>query len=118
MSPALTVGVAACGALGAAARYVVHLAVAARTGERLPFGTLTVNLSGSFALGLLVGAAVSTDALRLVGLGFLGGYTTFSTWMLDTERLGHDGERVAALLNIVASVLAGVLAVWLGRQLG
>jgi fluoride exporter len=118
VSPALTIGVAACGALGAAARYLVHIAVAARTGERFPFGTLTINLSGSFALGLLVGAAASSDTSRLVGLGFFGGYTTFSTWMLDSERLGHDGDRAAAALNIVGSVIAGVLAVWIGRQLG
>ncbi len=117
MSPALTVGVAAFGALGAAARFLVHGTVAARVGERFPSGTLVVNLTGAFALGLLVGAAVSGDTSRLLGLGFLGGYTTFSTWMLETERLGHDGFARAAALNLAVSLLAGVLAVWLGRSL-
>jgi CrcB protein len=118
VSAALTVAVAALGALGALARFVVHEAVAARAGRELPFGTLVVNISGSFALGILVGAALSTDAERILGTGFLGGYTTFSTWMLDSERLGDDGRRTAAALNVAVSLIAGVLAVWLGRALG
>jgi fluoride exporter len=117
VTPAMALGVAACGAIGAAARFLVHAAVAARTGEGFPYGTLVVNLSGSFALGLLVGAAASADVTRLLGTGLLGGYTTFSTWMVETERTDHHGDRRGAVANVVVSLVCGVLAAWLGRTL-
>jgi len=68
------------GALGAYARYRVALAVP-------PRGTLVVNLTGAFVLGLLVGAGVDGDALLILGTGFLGAYTTFSTWMVERSYL-------------------------------
>ena len=89
-----------------------------RAGRAFPWGTLAVNLSGAFALGLLVGAAVGGDALRLAGTGFLGAYTTFSTWMLETHRLAEDGRGRAALANVAVSLAAGLLFAWLGRELG
>ena len=76
-----------------------------------------INLSGSFALGVLVGATASTDVQRLLGTGFLGGYTTFSTWMLDTRHLGERHRAAPAALNVVGSLVAGVLLAWLGRSL-
>jgi CrcB protein len=111
----LAVGLA--GGLGAIARFTLDGAVARRLGRRLPFGTLAVNLSGAFALGLLT-AALSGDALRIAGTGFLGAYTTFSTWMFETHRLAEDGRRRAAALNLAASLALGLLAAWLGRRLG
>ncbi len=118
MSAQLAAGVAALGALGALTRFLVHELVAARVGWEFPWGTLAINLSGSFALGVVVGAAASADTTRLLGTGFLGGYTTFSTWMLDTRHLAGRGKTAPAALNIAGSLVAGVLLAWLGRSLG
>jgi CrcB protein len=84
--------VAVLGGLGAVARYRVGAAVAARVGGDFPLGTLVVNLPGTLALGVLVGAAAATRAELLLGIGFLGGYTTFSTWMVESELLGEAQE--------------------------
>ena len=67
---------------------------------------------------MLVGAAAGDDAPRLLAAGLLGAYTTFSTWMLETERLAAGGRRRAAAANIAVSLALGLLAVWLGRELG
>jgi CrcB protein len=105
------------GGLGAIARFGLDGAVAARLGRQLPFGTLAVNLSGAFALGLLT-ATLSGDAYRIAGTGFLGAYTTFSTWMFESHRLGEDGRLRAAALNLAGSLALGLTAAWLGRHLG
>jgi CrcB protein len=115
---AIWLAIAAAGAIGSAARFGVHEAVDRRLGRRLPFGTLIVNLSGASMLGVLVGATLTGDAYRILGTGLLGAYTTFSTWMLETERLADRGARVAAVANIVVSVVAGIAEVALGRRLG
>jgi CrcB protein len=117
VSAQLAIGVAALGALGALSRYLVHELVFALAGWTFPWGTLVINLSGSFALGVLVGATASTDVQRLLGTGFLGGYTTFSTWMLDTRHLGERHRAAFGLANVVGSLIAGVLLAWLGRSL-
>src|SRR6478735_670954 len=83
--------VAVAGAIGSVARFGLHETVARRLGQRYAVGTLLVNLSGAFALGLLVGAALTGDAYRIFGTALLGAYTTFSTWMLETERLAGRG---------------------------
>jgi CrcB protein len=118
MTAGIALGVAGLGALGALARFLVDGAVSARAGRVFPAGTLVVNLSGAFALGVLVGAAVSGDTNRLLGTGFLGGYTTFSTWMFESQRLAEDGRDRSAALNVAVSLIAGVLAAWLGRRVG
>ena len=110
MSLALLLGVGALGGVGAVARFVVDRAVSDRVGTGFPWGTLVVNATGSFALGL-VGTSM------LVGTGLLGAYTTFSTWMLETHRLGEDGRFRLGFLNIVGSLAVGLLAAWLGRRL-
>ena len=74
-------GVAACGGAGACARFLVDALISARLGRELPYGTLIVNLSGAFVLGLLAGATVSSNVSLLVGTATVGAYTTFSTWM-------------------------------------
>jgi CrcB protein len=114
----LWVGVAALGGLGAVARYLVSVAVARRSEGWFPWGTLVVNLSGTALLGLLTGLALHGDALTLAGGGLLGSYTTFSTWMLDSDRLAehHSGRALAA--NLVGCLLLGLAAVALGRALG
>jgi CrcB protein len=109
---------AACGGLGAVARVVVDALVTSRARSPFPWGILLVNLSGSFALGVLVGGAVTGDALFLVGTGFLGGYTTFSTWMLQTEGLGAEGRYALMLGNWAGSMALGLGAAGVGWTLG
>jgi CrcB protein len=110
--------VAVAGAIGSVARFGLHETVARRLGQRYAVGTLLVNLSGAFALGILVGTALTGDTYRIFGTALLGAYTTFSTWMLETERLAGRGLWAAAVANVVVSVVAGVAAVALGRHLG
>lgn len=114
----LWLGVAALGAVGALARFGLDGFVSARAGTGFPLGTLAVNLSGAFVLGLLVGAGLGGDRLLLAGTATLGSYTTFSTWMLETQRLVEEGQSHAAAVNIVLSLAAGIAAVALGRAIG
>ena len=114
MSAGVIVAVALLGGLGSVARVLVDEAVRAHFGAAFPWGLLVVNLTGSFALGLVVGLGAHGDALRLAGIGLLGGYTTYSAWMLDSHRLP---PRLAAI-NVAVSLTGGLLAVWLGRALG
>jgi CrcB protein len=111
-------GVAVLGGLGAVARYRVGAAVAARVGSDFPIGTLVVNLTGTLALGILVGAAVPARAELLLGIGFLGGYTTFSTWMVETARLGEAREVALLIANIAVPMLLGLGAAALGYVVG
>jgi CrcB protein len=111
-------GVGLVGGLGAVARFVVDGAVAARLGREFPYGTLVVNLTGAFALGVLVGAALSGDGYRIAATGLIGGYTTFSTWAFESHRLAEDGELPLAVLNFAVSLVLGVACVSLGRKLG
>jgi CrcB protein len=111
------IGVALLGGLGAVGRVVADQWVSERAGGALPFGILAVNVSGALALGVLAGAGVDGDAFTLFGGGLLGGYTTFSTWMLQTHALARAGQRRAAALNVVLSVALGLAAVAGGRAL-
>lgn len=116
MSPLLFLGAALAGGLGAVLRYLVDLGVARFAGRRFPWGILLVNLTGSFALGIVTTAL--PDAAFLLGAGLLGGYTTFSTAMLDTVALWRDGERPASAFNAVGMLLLGLLAAGLGLAVG
>jgi CrcB protein len=109
------IGVALLGGAGACARFLLDGAIAARGG--FPLGTLAVNVSGSFLLGLLAGADVTGDAYLLAGTATLGAYTTFSTWMFETQRAVEDGRPRAAWANVAASVVLGLGAAALGRAL-
>jgi fluoride exporter len=115
---ALWIGVGLLGGVGAVARFLVSATVARRSAGWFPYGTLVVNLSGSVLLGLIAGLALHGDALTLVGGGLLGSYTTFSTWMLDSERLAEHHSDRALAANLVGSLLLGLAAVALGRALG
>ncbi len=106
------------GGAGAVARFAVDRTVSRRVGRDFPFGTMVVNLSGALLLGLLVGASLGGEADRLLGTGLCGGYTTFSTWALESHRLGEDGDGRRGALNFAASLGLGLAAVWLGRRLG
>ncbi|HKN95137.1 MAG TPA: fluoride efflux transporter CrcB [Thermoleophilaceae bacterium] len=112
------VGVALAGGVGALLRFSVDGMVAGRTASEFPWGTFAVNISGAFVLGLLAGFALHGDALLLAGTATVGSYTTFSTWMFETHRLGEDGELWLAVANIVVSVVVGVAASALGRAIG
>lgn len=118
MSAAIWVAVAALGSVGSIARFLLDGAVSARAGGAFPLGTLAVNASGAFLLGVLDGVALSGDALILIGSATIGSYTTFSTWMFETHRLGEDGRLLAAALNLLVSVAVGIGAVLLGRTIG
>jgi CrcB protein len=118
MSALVMFGVGILGGIGAIARFLLDGTVATRSGREFPYGTLAVNLTGAFALGLLVGAALDGDGYRLAGAGLIGGYTTFSTWAFESHRLGEDGEVSAAALNFAVSLVLGVTAAWLGRHVG
>ena len=110
--------VAGVGGLGACARFLLDAAVSRRAGRDFPLGTLVVNLSGAFALGLLTGLALTGNALLIAGTATIGSFTTFSTWMLESQRLAEDGELPAAAVNMAFSLVAGVGAAALGRLLG
>jgi CrcB protein len=118
MTVLVWVGVAVLGGLGALARWSLDGLVSARWGRQFPLGTLAVNLTGAFALGLLVGAGIQGRALLLDGTAILGSYTTFSTWMFESHRLGEDGEHRLAMANLAVSLAAGLLAALAGLAIG
>ena len=118
MSAPLWLAVGVLGGLGAIARFLIDRGVAHRVHSAFPFGTFVVNLTGAFALGALAGIAPGRDAFVIVGGGLLGAYTTFSTWMLETEDRARGGHRAVAVANVVASLVLGLAAVWLGRRVG
>ena len=90
------IAVALVGGAGAIARFVVDREVGRRFGGAFPYGTLMINLSGSFLLGLVTGLALSTDALLIIGTATIGSYTTFSTWMFETYHLDGPQPSVSA----------------------
>jgi len=112
------IAVGLLGGIGALGRFVVDGVIASRFGRDYPIGTLVVNLSGATLLGFLVGLGFTGTRLVLAGTATLGSYTTFSTWMLETQRLVEDGQLVLAGANIVISLVAGVGAAALGRLIG
>jgi CrcB protein len=118
VSAPVLIGAALLGGLGSVGRFLLDGVVSERAGGGFPLGTLAVNVSGSFVLGVLVGSGLGSDALRLTGAGLLGGYTTFSTWAFESHRLAEGGEGSLAAANFAVSILAGVGAAWLGRELG
>ena len=118
MSLSVVVGIGLLGGLGAVARLLLDGAVAQLAGRDFPYGTLAVNLLGSVILGGLVGLTVSGTAYRLVGTGLIGAFTTFSTWMLESHRLGEDGRVRLGLANLLVSLALGLACVWLGDQIG
>jgi CrcB protein len=115
--------IAVGGAAGTVARYLIQGWASDLTEDQLPWGTLFINVSGSFALGLLFALAIDRDVLptelRLpLMVGFLGAYTTFSTLMLESWRLVETGALMAAIVNIVGSSLLGIVAVFAGLAVG
>jgi CrcB protein len=118
MTLLVALGIGLLGGAGAIGRFLLDGLVDRRVGGVYPWGTLAVNLSGALVLGILAGAAVSGDALRLAGTGLIGAYTTFSTWMLESHRLGEDGRLRSGALNLAVSLGLGLAAAALGRVIG
>lgn len=111
-------GVALFGGLGAVLRFRLDGAVQRSVGGEFPLGTLAINLVGAFCLGVLTGLDVTGDAFLLAGTATLGSFTTFSTWMLETERLAEEGQQRLAAANVAISLGGGLVAAILGRLLG
>lgn len=119
--PLILIGIG--GFAGAIARYLVDGAVSARLAGAFPWGTLVVNLSGSFLLGLLFALSAERAILPAqvrgpVLFGFVGAYTTFSTYMLESWRLIEGGAFALALGNVLGSVALGLVAVFAGLAIG
>jgi len=117
------IAVAAGGAIGSMFRYGIGQLTTNVLGTTPLLATLTVNVSGSFLLGLfytLCNARIitSTELRVLIGVGLIGGYTTFSTFSFETIRLIESGEPVKAIANITANLLFGITAAYLGILLG
>jgi CrcB protein len=113
--------IGAAGGLGATARFLIDSLIRSRLAPTFPLGTLIINLTGSFLLGLLLGLGTSmiTAQWQLVlGTGFLGGYTTFSTASVETVRLIQERRHLAAAINGVGKLVACVGAAALGLALG
>lgn len=113
--------IAAAGGVGAALRYGVDAAVAKNRNQTFPWALLIVNLTGSFVLGVLTGLALGLPVAELLGVGLLGGYTTFSSASLDTAKLLAARRFKAALANgagvLVAAVGCAILGIALGSAL-
>lgn len=118
MSVPLLLAVGGVGGIGAILRFLLDSAVSARVGREFPYGTLIVNLTGAFILGLLVSVALDNEAHQIAGTGLIGAFTTFSTWTLESHRLGEDGELRLAIVNFAVSLILGIAAAWAGRHLG
>jgi fluoride exporter len=106
------------GALGALARYGVGLGVAQFFGSTFPLGTVLINISGSFVLGVLVSLsgpmAINAGARLFFGTGFCGAYTTFSTFSVETLNLMEKGSYGWSLVYLLGNLVGGILAAWLG----
>jgi CrcB protein len=104
-------------ALGAPLRYLTDRTIQARHDSVLPWGTLTVNVVGSLILGFITGLPVGHAVAALVGTGFCGALTTYSTFSYETLRLAQDGARFYAMVNVAGSIVAGLGAAYGGLLL-
>ncbi len=116
------VAIGLAGALGALSRYSLGIWIAALMPVEFPIGTLVANLTGAFLLGVVATYGIERGRMPAawhlpVTVGFLGSYTTFSTWTVETVLLMEAGEWAWAGLNVVGSLSLGLLAVWLGHRL-
>ncbi|WP_434993528.1 fluoride efflux transporter CrcB [Arthrobacter sp. Ld5] len=122
MSLALVLALGAAGGLGAVARFVLDGVIRGPLSGVVPIGTMTVNISGSFLLGLLTAlgmiSVLPSEWILVCGVGFLGGYTTFSTASSETVRLLQAGHVGAALLSGAGTALGALAAAALGLWVG
>lgn len=113
MTPLLFLGIAVAGGVGAGARYLVDIAVTRMLGARVPWGILLVNITGAFALGVVSGGLVSATGVWVLGVGLLGGYTTFSSVAVSTVLLA-DNRRTLGSALYAAGTFVGSVAASLG----
>ena len=110
------------GFLGAVTRYALGVYIGSRYGVRFPLGTFIINVSGSFLIGLVLTLLARTTASAywryLIPIGFIGAYTTFSTFEYETLRAIQDGQVMTGLLNVGLSLVLGFMAVWAGAAIG
>ena len=118
MSVVLWTAVVLIGGAGSVLRFLADGAVGGRADRDFPLGTMAVNLSGAMILGLLTGLTLGHTEALLAGTAAVGSYTTFSTWMLETQRLTEERQYGKAVVNVAASLVAGVAAAALGQLLG
>ena len=118
MSIVLWTAVVLIGGAGSVLRFLADGAVASTAGRDFPLGTLAVNVSGAVFLGLLTGLALGHDQALLAGTAAVGSYTTFSTWMFETDRLAEERQYGKAAANVIVSLVLGVAAAALGRLIG
>jgi CrcB protein len=111
-------GVVLIGGTCSVVRFLVDGVVSAAAGRDFPFGTMAINVSGALILGLLTGLALGHDQALLFGTAAVGSYTTFSTWMLETQRMAEERQHRKVILNVAVSLAAGVAAAALGRLIG
>ena len=118
MTVLVWVAVVLIGGAGSVARFLADGVVGSAAGRDFPVGTLAVNLSGAVILGLLTGLALGHDQALLAGTAAVGSYTTFSTWMLETQRMAEERQHGKVIANIAVSLVLGVAAAALGRLIG
>lgn len=114
----MTLFIALAGGLGAASRLVLDGTLRAHVKHDYPWATTVINISGAFLLGLVTAFAMEAHWRAILGVGFLGGYTTFSTASFETARLAHDDRYRAALANTLGQLVIAVAAASLGFWLG
>ncbi len=118
MNALVWAGVVLIGGCGSVLRFVVDGAVGTRLGRGFPFGTLVVNVTGAMFLGFVTGLALGADQALMAGTAAVGSYTTFSTWMFETQRLTEERQNRSAVTNVIVSLVFGVGAAALGRWIG
>ena len=111
------------GGIGAAARYLLSGLVHRFVDPSFPYGTLAVNVAGCFAIGFLASLSedrflISSSMRMFLGIGILGGFTTFSTFSIETLYLAREASFLLAVLNISLTVVSGLVASWVGLSLG
>jgi CrcB protein len=114
VSPLAWIALVVAGAVGSCARFLVDIAITERTKGALPWGTLAINVTGSFLLGVVTGLGLDHGFPRtariVLGVGLCGAYTTFSTFTFETVRLLEEGAGVEAVKNVAGTFVAGALA--------
>jgi len=112
------IGAAVLGGCGAVLRFGLDSLIERQAVSSFPLGTFAINLSGAFVLGVLSAARIGATPLFVVGVGLLGSYTTFSTWIFESEQLAADGEYLLAAANLVLSAAAGFGLALAGWKIG
>lgn len=118
MSGWVWLAVAVVGGVAAIGRFLLDSLIAGHAGRDFPYGTFTINITGALVLGILAGLAVDGNAMVIAGTATIGSFTTFSTWMLETDRLAEDRELHRSSVNIALSLVAGFAAALVGHTIG